>query len=659
MQSGWDEACSGHTMCGIYGFAGFHEDGLLDRMGRVLRHRGPDGEGYFMAREGRPFAMGMRRLAIIDLSGGGQPIFSEDRTVAVVQNGEIYNYLELTDELRAKGHLFKTGSDTEVLVHGYEEWGMEGLLTRLNGMFAFCVHDAKTGGFFLARDRCGQKPLYYTQSNGRFLFASEVKALLQSAHVEARPNVRAIDPYLTLRNVPEPQTMFAGIYTLPAAHYLHHDASGNVSVKRYWEIQLLPGEGHTYKSDDDYFGAFEALWHDSVKLCMRSDVPVGAYLSAGVDSSLTVAAMTKHSSAINTYCIGFGAPTDETPAAAETAKFLGVNHHEIITTAADFNLLPEIVWHMDRPVGDALIIAFYKLAQGASKDLKVVLGGEGADEAFAGYEFHKVISLVEKYRRLMPRALHRGVMLPGFQLTPWKLMNLFSSFPAALGSKGKQRLHDFLKNYDRRDLNHNYNALRTLWSMDDRRDLYADEFKSLAGDAWMGREREGDKGGPFLDRLLKLQYDEWLQDWALIRQDKNTMAHSLEYRLPFLDHRLIELAFTLPAHLKINRWTDKVIERRLADKIFPKHIARRTKKPFYLPVEFFFDHPEFKTLVADTLNPEQLKKRGYFNPRKVAALIESMNTTREFVYCKQVMSLVILELWHRAFVDRQYSFGDH
>ena len=265
---------------------------------------------------------------------------------------------------------------------------------------------------------------------------------------------------------------------------------------------------------------------------------------------------------------------------------------------------------------------------------------------------------MEKYRRKMPSALHHGLMLPGLRLTPWKLLNMAFTFPADLGTKGKKRLVDFLKHYDTRDLNENYNALRTLWSLDERRDVYADEFKSLATDGWMNREREGDKSGPFLDRLLKLQYDEWLQDWALIRQDKNTMAHSLEYRLPFLDHRLIELAFTMPAHLKVNKWTDKAIERRLADKIFPKHIARRTKLPFYLPVEFFFDHPEFKAMVADTLSESQLKKRGYFQPKKVAALIEAMNRTREFVYCKQVMSLVILELWHRVFIDKAWDFTE-
>jgi asparagine synthase (glutamine-hydrolysing) len=644
-------------MCGIYGYAGFHEERLLDRMGNVIRHRGPDGEGRFEIERPHRLAMGMRRLSIIDLEGGWQPIYNEDRSVAVVQNGELYNYVELREELREKGHDFKTQSDTEVLVHGYEQWGIEGLLRKLNGMFAFALHDAARDELFLARDRCGQKPLYYFDHGGRFLFASEVKALLESAHVEARVNTRAIDPFLTLRNVPEPHTMFAGIEKLPVSRYLRRGADGNIEIKRYWEIELLDGDHRSFRKDAEYLDEFEALFSDAVRLCMRSDVPVGAYLSAGVDSSLTVAAMTRHSSAINTFSIGFGAPTDETPAARETARFLGTNHTEIICTAEDFNLLPKIVWHMDRPVGDALIIAFYKLAEGAARHLRVVLGGEGADEAFGGYEFHKVICLVEKFRRRVPSMLHRGVMLPGLQLTPSKLLNVFSSFPAALGAKGKKRLVDFLRNYDRRDLNENVNALRTLWSHDERRDIYSDEFKSLASGLWMNLEREVDKSGPFLDRLLKLQYDEWLQDWALIRQDKNTMAHSLEYRLPFLDHRLIEFAFTLPPHLKISGRRDKVIERRLAEKIFPRRIARRTKLPFYLPVEFFFNHPEFKALVAETLNESQLRKRGYFDPKRVAALIESMNRTREFVYCKQVMSLVILELWHRVFIDRAYDFG--
>jgi len=643
-------------MCGIYGFAGFKEDGLLDRMGKVIHHRGPDGGGRYDAPGDTPFHMGMRRLSIIDLEGGWQPVFNEDKSIAICYNGETYNYIELREELEKKGHVFQTHSDTECLVHGYEEWGIEGLLQRMNGMFAFCIYDASKREFFIARDRCGQKPLYYYHRNGKFLFASEVKSILQSSNVPAEPNVAAIDPYLTLRNIPEPQTMFANIFVLPVAHYIHYRLSDNVlDVHRYWEVPLLDARTASYKSDGEYFEALESLFYDSVRLCMRSDVPVGAYLSAGVDSSLTVAAMTRYSSNINTYSIGFNSPVDETPAARETAKFLGTNHHEIICQPEDFGLLPEIVYHMDRPVGDALLIAFYKLAEGAAKDLKVVLGGEGADEAFAGYSFQGVITKVEKMRRKLPGVTSMGAL--AFQTIPHALLNKFFTFPADLGSQGKKRVVDFLRNYTSRDLNHNFNALRTLWSQDERRDIYTDRLKSQASEGWMANEREKDKNGPFLDRLLKLQYDEWLQDWALIRQDKNTMAHSLEYRLPFLDHRLIELAFTMPAHLKINNGTDKFIERQLADKVFPPHIARRTKIPFYLPVEYFLDQPQFKSMVADTLNEDAVKKRGYFDPKRVTALVDAMKRTREFVYCKQVMSLVVLELWHRVFIDRSITFS--
>ena len=643
-------------MCGIYGFAGFKEDGLLDRMGRVIFHRGPDGEGVYLAPDGAPFSMGMRRLSIIDLEGGWQPVFNEDRSLAICYNGETYNYVELREELEKAGHVFTTHSDTECIVHGFEQWGIEGLLQRMNGMFAFCLYDSRKHEFYIARDRCGQKPLYYHHRNGKFLFGSEVKSILQSQHVTAEPNHAAIDPYLTLRNVPEPQTMFKNIYTLPTSHFLRYKLSDNsLSIHRYWEVPLLDARTATYKSDGEYFEALESLWYDCVKLCMRSDVPVGAYLSAGVDSSLTVAAMTKFSSNINTYSVGFNSPVDETPAARETAAFLGTNHHEIICQPEDFDLLPKIIWHMDRPVGDALLIAFYKLAQGASKDLKVVLGGEGADEAFAGYSFQGVITKVEKMRRKFSGITGLGAL--AFQVIPHAILNKAFVFPADLGSQGKKRIVDFLRNYNSRDLNHNFNALRTLWSEDERRDTYSENFKSLATESWMANEKEKDKDGPFLDRLLKLQYDEWLQDWALIRQDKNTMAHSLEYRLPFLDHRLIELAFTMPAHLKINGKTDKFIERQLADKVFPPHIARRKKIPFYLPVEYFLDKPQFKNLVADTLNEDAVKKRGYFDPKKVNRLLENMRSTREFVYCKQVVSLVVLELWHRVFIDKSIRFN--
>ena len=302
------------SMCGIFGFAGFQDTTLLRRMGRCLHHRGPDGKGYL---EADRFSMGNARLSIIDLAGGDQPIYNEDRTLAVVQNGEIYNYVELREQLLARGHVLHTHCDTEVLVHGYEEWGKD-LVQRLNGMFAFAVHDLRTGETFFARDRCGQKPFYYWQGGGKFVFASEVKAILECDAVERAPNLEAIDPYLGLRYVPEPQTLFAGIRTLPAAHTLTLSRQGDVRIERYWSVPLRTDRN--YLSDGDYLEALDTKFRDAVRLTMRSDVPVSSYLSAGVDSSLITAAALEFNSDLHTFCIGFNSSIDETKDAAETAR---------------------------------------------------------------------------------------------------------------------------------------------------------------------------------------------------------------------------------------------------------------------------------------------------------------------------------------------------
>lgn len=630
-------------MCGIYGFCGFEEDGLLDRMAASVIHRGPDGEGRFAA-EG--ITMGMRRLSIIDLEGGDQPIFNEDGSVAVVYNGEIYNYIELRRELEGKGHRFSTRSDTECIVHAWEEWGEE-CVRHFNGMFAFAVHDKRTGDTFFARDRCGQKPFYYWKDTfGRLVFASEVKALVLCSHVPRRCHLPSIDPYLALRVVPEPETMFEDIFTLPAAHRMRRRKDGSVRIDRYWDITLK--EDGPWPDDAEAIERVEHGLRHAVKLVMRSDVPVGAYLSAGIDSSLLTALMTEFNPRVNTFSIGFNSPIDETHDAAETAKLLGTHHHTINCSPEDFDLLPKVVRHMDRPVGDALIIAFHKLAERTSQDLKVVVGGEGADEIFAGYSFHKLMPLVEKYHRMVPGFLHRGLAMPAFRLTPDRFLNLFFNFPADLGREGKARVGEFLARYGDRSLFANYCALRTLWGHDARAGLYTEEHKHLATESWMPPVRDG--GGRFLDRLLKLQWDEWLQDWAIIRQDKNTMAHSLEIRLPFLDHNLIELGFTLRPDQKVRHGRDKWIERKVAEKLLPPPVVNRPKNPFFFPMEFFFEHPQINRLIAETLNESQVKARGYFRPEVVRQLVHRMET-REFVVLKQVMSLVILELWHREFVD--------
>lgn len=639
-------------MCGIFGFSGFSDPALLRRMGNRLHHRGPDGQGWH---ESERFSMGNARLSIIDLAGGDQPIYNEDRTLAVVQNGEIYNYVELRERLAARGHVFRTHCDTEVLVHGFEEWGRD-LVRRLNGMYAFAVHDLRTGETFFARDRCGQKPFYYWQGGGRFVFASEVKAVLECEAVERAPNPAAIDAYLGLRYVPEPGTMFAGIRTLPAAHTLTLSRHGDVRIEHYWSVPLNREGRH--RSDGEHLEALDAKFRDAVRLTMRSDVPVSSYLSAGVDSSLITAAAQEFNPNLHTFTIGFGSAIDETKDAAETARILGTTHHEVQITPEDFERLPRVVWQMDRPVGDALVIAFDRLAAHCSRDFKVVLGGEGADEMYAGYQFHKIIPLVERYRKLVPGFIHRGLMLPAFRATPAKWLDRFFHFPADLGKQGKARIADFLAGYGRKGLRHDYFALKTLWSETERREVYADGFKARATDAWIAAEPEEDRAGghAFLDRLLKLQYDEWLQDWSLIRQDKNTMAHGLEIRLPFLDHELIEQAFAMPPHLKADSRRDKIIERQLAARRLPKEIYNRPKNPFFLPMDYFYRNPKIRELIELTLNDAQVKKRGYFDPAVVRRLVDGMRAG-EFIGLKQVMSLVILELWHQIFIDRSMSFS--
>lgn len=636
-------------MCAIFGFSGFNDPDYLRRMGKILRHRGPDGEGFF---EADRFAFGNRRLSIIDLEGGDQPIYNEQDDLVVVQNGEIYNYVELREQLKACGHVFKTHSDTEVLVHGFEEWG-EQVVQKLNGMFAFAVHNRKTGDTFFARDRCGQKPFYYWNQQGKFVFASEIKAIVACPHVERAANLNAIDPYLTLRYVPEPETMFKDVYTLPAGHSLTLKASGEVVVKRYWQPPIK--QDNDYASDGEYLEQLDHKFRDAVKLTMRSDVPVAAYLSAGVDSSIIAAAAKEFNSDLHTFCLGFDSPIDETKDAAATAKLLGTTHHEINVVPDDFDRLPEIIWQMDRPVGDALIIAFDRLAASCSQDFKVVLGGEGADEMFAGYSFHKITQLVELYRKTVPGFVHSGLAMPSLKMMPVGLLNKFFAFPAYLGESGKQRLVEFMGPYYKRPMRENYFALKTLWSEDDRRAAYGSHEQLRASSDWIAATPN--EQGPFLDRLLKLQYDEWLQDWALIRQDKNTMAHSLEIRLPFLDHELIDLAFQMPPHLKAKWFKDKIIERQLAAKMLPSEVANRPKNPFFLPMEYFFTNPKIKELIELTLNEEQVKKRGYFDPKVIRNLVDSMQG-QDFVSLKQVMSLVILELWHMIFIDQSIRFDD-
>lgn len=629
-------------MCAIFGISGFREEGLLEKMGAALRHRGPDDQGTL---SNGAFQMGMCRLSILDLDGGQQPVYSADHQYAICYNGEVYNYLELRAELARRGYVFKTNSDTEVVLNAYLEWGEKGF-EKLNGMFAFAIHSLRSGETIFARDRSGQKPFYYWHQGKEFIFASEIKAILKSGRVERKMNLEVLDAYLALRYVPEPATLFTGIYTLPSGCFMRRSAEGEITIQRYWDVAIHKKPSHV--RDEVLVDELEEIFRDAIKICLRSDVPVGAYLSAGVDSSLVVSMMTEFHSDVRTYSIGFGSEIDETRDAAETARLLGTKHHEIHCLPEDFRNLRRVVHQMDRPVGDALILAFDKLAAVTSKDLKVVLSGEGADEIFGGYSFHKLLVLMEKYFRHMPDWLHRYGVMPAFRATPLAAIEPFFQFPADLGKEGKQRLEEFLGGYRGRTLFDNYIQLKTLWPAHLRSALYTEATSKATGRDWLPVERN--PSGGFLDRLLRLQWQEWLQDWCLIRQDKNTMAHSLEVRLPFLDNRLIDFGFSLPDRLRTTARKDKIIERKLAARRLPPAVTNRPKNPFFFPLEFFHENAEFKNLIEETLSEEVVKKRGLFKPDAIKSVLHRMQS-REFLPLKQVMSLVILELWQQEVLD--------
>ncbi len=634
-------------MCGIFGFSGFHDPDCLRAMSRRLRHRGPDGEGVL---ETEHFSFGNRRLAIIDIEGGDQPIYDETGRLAVIQNGEIYNYIELRKELIARGHRFRTDSDTEVLVHGYEEWGRH-IVDHLEGMFAIAIHDLDSGETFFARDHCGQKPFFYWSQGDKFVFASEIKALLECPLVKRAPDLEALDAYLCLRYVPEPRTMFAGISTLPAAHHLILKRSGEFVIERYWAPTIQQEPQH--RSDGDYLDELDTVFQRAMELTVRSDVPVASYLSAGVDSSMIAKVAHDLNPDLHTFSFGFRSPIDETRAAAETARLIGSQHHDVHLAAEDFGNLAKVIYQMDVPVGDPIILAFDKLATTCAEGFKVVLSGEGADEIFAGYPFHKIMQLVDRYHRIVPGFLHSGIAMPLLRQTPIGILDRAFPFPAYLGRSGKLRLVEFLEQYRGRSLRENYFSLRTLWGEQDRRSLYSEAFRERATSDWISKT-DSTSGG-FLDRLLRLQFDEWLQDWAIIRQERNTMAHSLELRLPFLDKKLLEFAFRLPPRLKAKRLQDKIIERRLARRMLPREVVKRPKNPFFMPMEFFFENPEIQKLIDLTLNETQVRSRGYFDPETVSRLVQGMDR-RDFMGLKQVMSLVILELWHMIYMDETILF---
>ena len=456
----------------------------------------------------------------------------------------------------------------------------------------------------------------------------------------------AIDSYLSLRYVPGECTLFSHIYKLPAGHYIRYEKN-HFGMQRYWDVTFSNGP---YAKDGDYRERFSELFRETVKLHLESDVPVGAYLSGGIDSSALVAMMSETADRpVETFSVGFDWPGDELPVARQTAERLGCNHHEIICRPDDIELLPRIVWHLDEPIGDAIVLPMYLLSRLAGQHVKVVLSGEGADEVMAGYLFHKVMVWADRYVRWTPGFLHRHVVKPLVSRMPASLLNCAFSYPAALGDRGRLKVLDYLESVPRRNPEDQYRFLISLFDDRDKQGLYKPGGKMLDLPAFVGPPRHE---RVYLNSILALQYNDWLPDDILMKADKTSMANSVEGRVPFMDHVLVEFLNQVPSHLKLRGLGDKVMLREFLQKMLPGKLARQSKKAFYVPLERYFATPAFQELVNICLSEESVRRRGYYNWKAVRLLRDSLGN-QEFLYAKQVLSLVMLELWHRIFIDQE------
>ncbi|PYU63735.1 MAG: asparagine synthase (glutamine-hydrolyzing) [Acidobacteria bacterium] len=627
-------------MCGICGFYEYKTHDPADRqvlgdMLSVIRHRGPDDSGVYF---GKDVAIGMRRLSIIDLSGGKQPICNEDGSIVTVFNGEIYNFQVLREQLRNRGHSLATASDTEVIVHLYEDFG-EDCVQHLRGMFGFALWDARRRRLFVARDRLGIKPVYFAQSGGRLIFASEIKAILQHPATQANLNVDGLSKFLSLKYVPAPQTMFEGIYALPPGCSLTCDANG-VKVRRYWDLSFA-NHSNGERSEESYADELDALLRECVKLHLMSDVPFGAFLSGGLDSSTVVALMSQFlNEPVKTYSVGFEGDAEafsELPYARMVAKKYEADHHEVFIRPNDLiNLSEKVIWHLDQPIADEACLANYMVAELASRQVKMVLTGEGGDELFAGYARYAGERLSPLFRHL-PRAA-KSVALAACGCVPGLRRQKLALY-ALCQPDEVNRLVNWFPLF-------NSEAKQALLSEDFKQNLNGGDASAVFAE----HLALTDATDP-LNRMLYVDTKLWLPDDLLARGDKTSMAASLEARVPLLDHKLVEFAAALPQHLKVKGLTRKYLLKKVCQALLPPEIIRRKKKGFPMPISLWF-RKEARSFLRDVLSPSALQRRGLFNP----AFVEKLLTEHENSFADHgslLWGLLSVELWQRAFMDSQ------
>ena len=644
-------------MCGISGLVNCGNREALSRMTHVQAHRGPDDSGLWEQRfpDGSYIGLGSRRLAILDLSASGHmPMANEERSVFITYNGEVYNFADLRHELQVKGYRFASDTDTEVVLHLFEEEGPD-CVKRLNGIFAFAICDMRSSSpvLFMARDHFGVKPFYYWYRGRQFAFASEIKALLEVPGIEPELDHESLHQYLTFLWVPDPKTIFRNILKLEAGHYAILKG-GELSITQYWDLRFPPqGQPHE-RLEEDLTDEIGERFRQSVKAQMVSDVPIGAFLSAGLDSSSIVAMMSRATNQpVRTYTITFpgkyrlGETTLDNPEVpARLARQLGCENEQIVVEPDVARLLPQLTWHMDEPTADPAIIAAYLVCHEARKQATVLLSGIGGDELFAGYRKHAAHYWAEQYQKcpgILRRMAEAAIAhLPGFRGTTIKGSARLAKKMARSAS---------LNSVDRFIMNCTY------LDKGQKSGLYSDELASeLSSTNPAGRHQGAFRevqNADFLNQMLYLDTKIFMVSLNLTYNDKMSMASSVEVRVPFLDRELAEfVAWNVPPHLKLHgffRPTTKYIFRQAMRGILPREVLRQPKAGFAAPVDYWLAH-DLKEMVDDLLSESQIRRRGLFRPEAVRTFIEEHRRGTQD-WSMQIWQFLTLELWSRVFLD--------
>ncbi len=625
-------------MCGICGTYNLIDENLLGRMCRAIAHRGPDDEGHYVDSD---VMLGMRRLKIIDLETGNQPIYNEDRNIVIVFNGEIYNYKENRKYLEEKGHRFYTNSDTETIVHLYEEFGT-GCVERLRGMFAFALWDAENKKLILARDRVGIKPLYYYFKNDVLIFASELKAILQCPDVQREINFSAVHDYLTYMCVPAPDTIFQDIYKLEPAHMLVC-VNGQVDKKKYWDAcSASEKNADGSHKENDIKEQLYGLIYESIKMHLVSDVPLGVFLSGGMDSGSIVAIMSEVADVpIKTFSIGFD---DEYYSELENARMVaerfGTEHHEYVLTRSSTDGIEDIVGCFDEPFADSSAIPTYYVSKHARERVTVALSGDGGDEVFGGYGNYKADKIGMIYRRFHPYLKER--VIP----------SAINCLPDTRDYRAKTNKIKKILTMAAMSAEHGHIFWLSCFSDEAKSELYAHkmlgQLLSINSFDKYGEVFKTCRSQDFLNRCICVDLKTVLPNDYLTKVDMMSMANSLEVRVPFLDHKLVEFAVSLDSKYKLRGLTTKYLLKKIMQVKLPNSIIQGRKKGFSIPLTKWF-REDFSVLVNEFLSEDIIKKRGYFNYKFVKRLSDD-HLSGGKDNSKLLWTLISFEIWHRRFM---------